>query len=260
MDSSSLTHHRVIRITHSHLRTAATRSCRERRGRVSVAPTVLSASIARARRRSSVGKLTRTRATRVPDRGGPFAALVINLRPPAQRMCVEFPAGMQDVGESVEAAGKRELLEETGLDGSVSWVSDTFFTDSWKSSETGARWHRRRAIRRRSLNNAACSKVSRYGCGECHACKPVARQHRGTQRIPHVMCVTRSPPPSPCAHTVHCTVQCSRIGTPGRAGAPASRPSTGTGPRALHVCARHALCDAGRLQPQLIGEHLYTGF
>jgi ADP-ribose pyrophosphatase len=41
--------------------------------------------------------------------------LVIQFRPPVNKMCVEVPSGMMDPGEDVQKTGTRELLEETGL-------------------------------------------------------------------------------------------------------------------------------------------------
>ena len=40
--------------------------------------------------------------------------LVKQFRPPVQRYVIEFPAGLNDRGETLEEAAQRELLEETG--------------------------------------------------------------------------------------------------------------------------------------------------
>ena len=40
--------------------------------------------------------------------------LVKQYRPPVQRYVIEFPAGLNDRGDTLEGAAQRELLEETG--------------------------------------------------------------------------------------------------------------------------------------------------
>lgn len=49
--------------------------------------------------------------------------LCVQYRPPLDSLCVEFPAGLIDQGESAEEAALRELLEETGYIGRVVKVS-----------------------------------------------------------------------------------------------------------------------------------------
>ena len=49
--------------------------------------------------------------------GLPSVVLVAQYRPPYERSVIEIPAGMRDVpGESPEATGRRELIEEAGLE------------------------------------------------------------------------------------------------------------------------------------------------
>src|SRR5690606_16982491 len=49
--------------------------------------------------------------------GRPHVVLVAQYRPPYEREVIEIPAGLRDVpGEPVEVTGKRELIEEAGLD------------------------------------------------------------------------------------------------------------------------------------------------
>ncbi|KAK8108829.1 NUDIX domain-containing protein [Apiospora sp. TS-2023a] len=50
---------------------------------------------------------------------GPELLLEKQYRPPADKIVVEFPAGLVDAGESPEQAAVRELLEETGYVGTV---------------------------------------------------------------------------------------------------------------------------------------------
>ena len=51
--------------------------------------------------------------------------IILQYRPPVEAMCVEFPAGLIDEGETPEQAAVRELKEETGYEGKVSEVSPT---------------------------------------------------------------------------------------------------------------------------------------
>ncbi|KAF3911908.1 hypothetical protein ABW21_db0206412 [Orbilia brochopaga] len=60
----------------------------------------------------------------------PASTLVITqYRPPVAAMCVEFPAGLIDEGETPEAAAIRELKEETGYEGTVVSISPTIVSD-----------------------------------------------------------------------------------------------------------------------------------
>ena len=49
----------------------------------------------------------------------PSTLLVLQYRPPVEAICVEFPAGLIDEGETPEQAAIRELKEETGYEGKV---------------------------------------------------------------------------------------------------------------------------------------------
>lgn len=60
----------------------------------------------------------------------PAAALIIHqYRPPVRAVCIEFPAGLIDEGETIEEAALRELKEETGLVGRIIDVSPTICSD-----------------------------------------------------------------------------------------------------------------------------------
>nr|POE79819.1 putative nudix hydrolase p35g2.12 [Quercus suber] len=49
--------------------------------------------------------------------------IILQYRPPVNAVCVEFPAGLIDEGETPEQAAVRELKEETGYEGKVCEVS-----------------------------------------------------------------------------------------------------------------------------------------
>ncbi|TKA74008.1 hypothetical protein B0A55_07746 [Friedmanniomyces simplex] len=55
----------------------------------------------------------------------PSTMIILQYRPPVEAMCVEFPAGLIDEGETPEQAAVRELREETGYEGKVSEISPT---------------------------------------------------------------------------------------------------------------------------------------
>lgn len=58
-------------------------------------------------------------AVRQGPSGSAELLLEKQFRPPAGRLVVEFPAGLVDAGETVEAAALRELREETGYVGVI---------------------------------------------------------------------------------------------------------------------------------------------
>ncbi|KAK6339950.1 hypothetical protein TWF718_009339 [Orbilia javanica] len=55
--------------------------------------------------------------------------IVLQYRPPVAAVCVEFPAGLIDEGETPEAAAIREMKEETGYEGRVISISPTVVSD-----------------------------------------------------------------------------------------------------------------------------------
>jgi 8-oxo-dGTP pyrophosphatase MutT (NUDIX family) len=55
--------------------------------------------------------------------------LVSQFRPPTNGVCLEFPAGLVDEGESAAQAALRELSEETGYVGQIEDVSPILFSD-----------------------------------------------------------------------------------------------------------------------------------
>ena len=55
----------------------------------------------------------------------PSTVIILQYRPPVEAVCVEFPAGLIDEGETPEQAAVRELKEETGYEGKVCDKSPT---------------------------------------------------------------------------------------------------------------------------------------
>ncbi|XP_062512004.1 ADP-sugar pyrophosphatase-like [Corticium candelabrum] len=67
---------------------------------------------------------------------GRHVVLVLSYRPPVDRVCVEFPAGLAEENETAEETALRELREETGFVATVSdETSPELLLDPWKSSE-----------------------------------------------------------------------------------------------------------------------------
>ncbi|ANZ75171.1 BA75_02389T0 [Komagataella pastoris] len=60
---------------------------------------------------------------------GPLVILQKQFRPPLQAICIEMPAGLLDPNESVESCALRELREETGYIGKVTYRSPLMFND-----------------------------------------------------------------------------------------------------------------------------------
>ena len=64
----------------------------------------------------------------------PTTILVLQYRPPVDRITVEWPAGLIDGSESAEEAAVRELREETGYEGRVVSVSPVVAADPGMTS------------------------------------------------------------------------------------------------------------------------------
>jgi 8-oxo-dGTP pyrophosphatase MutT (NUDIX family) len=61
--------------------------------------------------------------------------LIRQYRPPMDGFVLEFPAGLVDPGETPEQAAVRELLEETGYHGHVSWLGPQTCSSPGMTSE-----------------------------------------------------------------------------------------------------------------------------
>ena len=65
----------------------------------------------------------------------PQLILVRQFRPPIGNFAIEFPAGLVETGESLEAAALRELEEETGYTGEVMHVGPSIFSSPGLTDE-----------------------------------------------------------------------------------------------------------------------------
>jgi ADP-ribose pyrophosphatase len=59
----------------------------------------------------------------------PSVLIILQYRPPVQAICVEFPAGLIDEGETPEQAAIREMKEETGYSGKIVDITPTVVSD-----------------------------------------------------------------------------------------------------------------------------------
>lgn len=64
----------------------------------------------------------------------PSTIIILQYRPPADAVCVEFPAGLVDQGETPSEASTRELHEETGYKGQLKYISPTIASDPGMST------------------------------------------------------------------------------------------------------------------------------
>jgi ADP-ribose pyrophosphatase len=64
----------------------------------------------------------------------PCTIIILQYRPPVDAVCVELPAGLVDGEETPGEAAVRELKEETGYEGQLTFVSPTIVSDPGLSS------------------------------------------------------------------------------------------------------------------------------
>lgn len=64
----------------------------------------------------------------------PSTIVILQYRPPVGAICVEFPAGLVDESETPSDASVRELHEETGYKGKLSYISPTIVSDPGMST------------------------------------------------------------------------------------------------------------------------------
>lgn len=64
--------------------------------------------------------------------------LIEQYRPPVDAMVLEFPAGLVDAGEDPRQTAVREVREETGYTGTVTWFSGDCLSSPGMSGETVA--------------------------------------------------------------------------------------------------------------------------
>jgi len=89
---------------------------------------VWEAAARKTRKESGVDAVAIAPILRHPSRP-PSTLVILQYRPPVDAICVEFPAGLIDAGETPEQAAVRELKEETGYEGKVLDCSPTIVSD-----------------------------------------------------------------------------------------------------------------------------------
>ncbi|KAF9698653.1 hypothetical protein EKO04_003904 [Ascochyta lentis] len=85
------------------------------------------------RGRAGVDAVAITTVIRHPRRK-PSTIIILQYRPPVDAVCVELPAGLVDEEEEPGEASVRELQEETGYRGRLTFISPTIVSDPGLSS------------------------------------------------------------------------------------------------------------------------------
>ncbi|PSN69066.1 hypothetical protein BS50DRAFT_572250 [Corynespora cassiicola Philippines] len=94
---------------------------------------VWEAAARKTRGKSGVDAVAIATLIRHPSRP-PSTIIILQYRPPVDAICVEFPAGLVDEKETTEDASVRELHEETGYKGKLSYISPTIVSDPGMST------------------------------------------------------------------------------------------------------------------------------
>jgi ADP-ribose pyrophosphatase len=94
---------------------------------------VWEAASRKTRGKSGVDAVAITTIIRHPNRP-PSTIIILQYRPPVDAVCVELPAGLVDEKESPSDASVRELHEETGYKGKLSFISPTIVSDPGMST------------------------------------------------------------------------------------------------------------------------------
>jgi ADP-ribose pyrophosphatase len=85
------------------------------------------------RGKAGVDAVAITTVIRHPKRK-PSTIIILQYRPPVDAVCVELPAGLVDEKETPSDASLRELHEETGYKGKLTFISPTIVSDPGLSS------------------------------------------------------------------------------------------------------------------------------
>ena len=85
------------------------------------------------RGKAGVDAVAITTVIRHPKRK-PSTIIILQYRPPVDAVCVELPAGLVDESETPSDASIRELHEETGYKGKLTFISPTIVSDPGLSS------------------------------------------------------------------------------------------------------------------------------
>jgi ADP-ribose pyrophosphatase len=96
-------------------------------------PRVWEAASRKTRGKSGVDAVAISTIIRHPARP-PSIIIILQYRPPVDAICVEFPAGLVDQGETPSDASIRELHEETGYKGKLTYISPTIVSDPGMST------------------------------------------------------------------------------------------------------------------------------
>ncbi|KAF2659403.1 hypothetical protein K491DRAFT_651182 [Lophiostoma macrostomum CBS 122681] len=96
-------------------------------------PRIWESASRKTRGASGVDAVAISTVIRHPSRP-PSTIIILQFRPPVDAICVEFPAGLVDAKETPADASLRELHEETGYKGKLSYISPTIVSDPGMST------------------------------------------------------------------------------------------------------------------------------